>query len=146
MAWDMDQLQRRLAQEAREYLADLRAMAEGLKRAEGWFTLGLVLAVVFMMVVWFITGLGFDRLNMAISALGQSHGHICRPLDNFSALVILLNAVVLVLLSILALGEMMRLLDRVRKGLPRMPRKVAGPAATMLVVGTAGILYMRWIC
>lgn len=146
MAWDMDQLQRRLAQEAREYLADLRTMAEGLKRAEGWFTLGLVLAVIFMAVVWFITGLGFDRLNMAISALGQSHGHICNPLDDFSALVIVINAVMLGMLAVLALGEMMRLLDRVRKGQPRMPLKVAGPAATMLVVGTAGILYMRWIC
>jgi hypothetical protein len=143
---DLDQLQRRLAQEAREYLADLRNMAEALKRAEGWVTLGLVLAVIFMLVVWFITGLGFDRLNLAISALGQSHGRMCRPLDDFQAMIIIIDAVTMVLLAVLALGEMMRLLDRVRSGLPKEPRRVAFPAASMLAVGTAGIIYMRSIC
>ena len=143
---NLDQLQRRLAQEAREYLADLRNFAEALKRTEGWVTLGLVLAVIFMLVVWFITGLGFDRLNLAISALGQSHGRMCRPLDDFPALIIIINAVTMVMLAILALGEMMRLLDRARGGLPKEPRRVAIPAALMLVVGTAGIIYMRSIC
>ena len=143
---DWDRLQRRLAQEAHEYLADLRHFAEALKRAEGWVTLGLVLAVIFMLAVWFITALGFDRLNAAIAALGQSHGRICRPIDDFSALVIVIDAVVLVLLSVLALGEMMRLLDRIRLGRPKEPRRVAIPAALMLATGTAGIIYMRVIC
>ncbi len=144
--FDWDRLQRQLAREAREYLADIRAFAEALKRAEGWFTLGLVLAVIFMLVVWFITGLGFDRLNMAISALGQSHGRICRPLADFAALLIIIDATTMCLLAVVALGEMMRLLDRVRQGLPKEPRKVAVPAAFMLVVGIAGIIYMRSIC
>lgn len=143
---DFDPLRRRLAQEAREYLADLRAFAEALKRAEGWFTLALVLAVIFMLAVWFITALGFDRLNMAISALGQSHGRICRPLADFAALAIIIDATTMCLLAVVALGEMMRLLDRVRQGLPKEPRKVAVPAAIMLAVGTAGIVYMRSIC
>ena len=143
---DWDTLQRRLAQEAREYLADLRNFREALKRTEGWITLALVLAVIFMMVVWFITALGFDRLNMVISALGQSHGKICRPLTDFSAMVIVIDAVTLAMLTVLALGEMMRLLDRVRQGLARQPRLVAVPAALMLAVGTGGIIYMRAIC
>jgi len=143
---DWDKLQRRLAQEAHEYLADLRHFAEALKRIEGWVTLGLVLGVLFMLVVWFITALGFDRLNMAIAALGQSHGRICRPIGDFSALVIAIDALVMTLLALLALGEMMRLLDRIRLGLPKKPRQVAVPAALMLLVGTAGIIYMRIIC
>lgn len=144
MNWE--RLQQRLAQEAREYLADLRSFADALKRVEGWVTLGLMLAVVFMLVVWFITALGFDRLNAAIAALGQSHGNICRPINDFSALIIIINAVVLVALSVLALGEMMRLLNRMRQDQPKEPRQVAIPAALMLVVGTAGIIYMRAIC
>ena len=143
---DWEKLRRRLAQEAYEYLADLRNIGEALKRAEGWFTLALVLAVIFMLVVWFITGLGFDRLNQVITALGQSHGKICRPLNDFSAMVIVIDAVTMTMLAVLALGEMMRLLDRVRQGLPKEPRKVAVPAALMLVIGTAGIVYMRIIC
>ena len=143
---DWDKLQRRLAQEAHEYLADLRHFAEALKRIEGWVTLGLVLGVLFMLVVWFITALGFDRLNMAIAALGQSHGRICRPIGDFSALVIAIDALVMTLLALLALGEMMRLLDRIHQGLPKKPRQVAVPAALMLLVGTAGIIYMRIIC
>ena len=143
---DWDRLERRLRQEAREYLADLRNFGEALKRTEGWVTLGLILAVIFMLVVWFITGLGFDRLNAVIHALGQSHGRICRPLTDFAALVIILDAVTMTMLAVVTLGEMMQLLNRVSKGLPKRPRAVAIPAALMLVTGIAGILYMRYIC
>lgn len=143
---DWDKLQRRLAREAREYMADLRNFAEALQRVEGWVTLGLVLAVILMAVVWFITVLGFDRLNLVLIALGQSHSRMCRPLNNFSALVLLINAVVLGMLAVLALGEMMRLLDRIRMRLPKRSRSVAVPAALMLVTGVGGIIYMRAIC
>ncbi len=143
---DWDKLRRRLRREAYEYLADLRAFAEALKRAEGWFTLALVLAVLFMLAVWFITGLGFDRLNQVVSELGQPRGRMCRTLDDVDSLIIIINAVVMALLAVLALGEMMRLLDRVRQNLPKAPRKVAVPAAFMLVTGIAGIIYMRHIC
>ena len=139
-------LRERLAQEAYEYLADLRNFAAALKRAEGWFTLGLVLAVIFMLAVWFINALGFDRLNLVISALGQSRARMCKPLSDFAAMVIIIDAVTIVMLAVLALGEMMRLLDRTRQGLPRQPRKVALPSAMMLAVGSAGIIYMRAIC
>jgi hypothetical protein len=139
-------LGRRLRREAYEYMADLRTFAEALKRAEGWFTLGLLLMVLFMLAVWFITGLGFDRLNQAVSELGQPRGRVCRTVSDFDALILVLNAMLLFLLAILSLGEMMRLLDRARSGQPKEPRKVAGPAALMLAVGIAGIAYMRYIC
>jgi hypothetical protein len=136
----------RLRREAYEYLADLRTFAEALKRAEGWFTLALILAVLFMVAVWFVTGLGFDRLSQAASALGAPRGKACKPVQDFDALVMILNAMLMFLLAIVSLGEMMLLLDRVHKGQAREPRKVAGPAALMLVVGIAGIAYMRYVC
>ncbi len=139
-------LRQRLRREACEYLADLRTFYEGLKRAEGWFTLALLLAVIFMVAVWFITGLGFDRLNQAVSDLGQPRGRVCRPLGDADALVIIIDAMLMFLLAIVALGEMMRLLNRVQQGQPREPRKVMIPAAIMLIVGVAGIGYMRYIC
>ncbi len=52
----------------------------------------------------------------------------------------------MVLLAIMSLGEMMRLLNRMQSGQPKEPRQVAVPAFAMLVVGTAGIVYMRYIC
>lgn len=143
---DWNRLRQRLRYEAYEYLADWRNFRNALRRAEGWFTLGLILAVVFMLVVWFINGLGFDRLNMAISALGQSHGKICKPLNDLSALVIVIDATVMTMLAVLSLGEMMLLLDRVRQRRPPEPRKVAVPAAVMLLVGVGGIIFMRYIC
>lgn len=146
MALDWEKLERRLRQEAREYLADLHNFAQALRRVEGWVTLGLILAVAFMVVVWFITGLGFDRLNQVVSALGQSRGRVCRPLTDFAALVIILDAVTLAMLAVMALGEMMQLLDRIKRGLPKRPRMVAIPAMLMLVTGIAGIAYMRYVC
>ncbi|HEX8986507.1 MAG TPA: hypothetical protein VF816_00985 [Rhodocyclaceae bacterium] len=144
MNWE--KLRRELRREASEYLADLRNFAVALKRAEGWFTLALLLAVIFMVAVWFVTGLSFDRLNQVVSALGQPRGHVCRPLQDFDALVIILDAMVMILLAIMALGEMMQLLNRIQRRQPREPRKVMVPAAVMLVTGIAGIAYMRHVC
>ena len=143
---DRPRLRARLAREAREYLAELRELREALKRAEGWVTLGLILAVIIMLVVWFITALGFDRLNQVVSSLGQSRGRICRPLGDFAAIAIVIDAVAMFMLAVLALGEMMRLLDRLRDGRPKDARQVAIPAAFMLLTGTAGIVFMRLIC
>ena len=146
MAIDWERLGRELAREAREYLADIRNILEALRRVEGWITLGLILAVLFMAAVWFITGLGFDRLNdIAISFRVWRPVH-CKPLTDLNAMVVVLNALVLGLLALTALGEMMELLDRMRHGLPKEPRRVAYPAFSMLIVGSAGIAFMRYIC
>jgi formate hydrogenlyase subunit 3/multisubunit Na+/H+ antiporter MnhD subunit len=144
MNWE--KLRRQLRREAYEYLADLRNFAIALRRAEGWFTLALVLAVIFMVAVWFVTGLGFDRLNQVVSALGQPRGRVCRPMEDFDALALIIDAMLMFLLAILALGEMMQLLNRTQRGQPKQPRKVMAPVAFMLIAGVAGIAYMRHIC
>lgn len=144
MNWS--RLRQQLRREGYEYLADLRNFAAALQRAEGWFTLALVLGVILMVAVWFIHGMGFDRLNQAVGELGKPRGRVCRQLGDLNALIIILDAVVMVLFAVLALGEMMRLLDRVQRAQPKEPRKVWVPAALMLAVGIAGIVFMRFIC
>ncbi len=146
MARRKETLGEQLQREALEYLADLRALGQALKRAEGWFTLALILAVLFMLVVWFITGLGFDRLNDAVSGLGAPRSRVCRTLNDMDAMILVMDAVAMVLLAVVSVGEMMRLLNRMQCGQPKEPRQVAVPAFAMLVVGTAGIVYMRYIC
>ncbi|HQR04449.1 MAG: hypothetical protein JSR19_08830 [Proteobacteria bacterium] len=137
---------KRLAREAREYLADLRNFGKSLQRTEGWVTLGLIIAVLLMLVEWFVTGMGFDRLNDLSGSFSIWRPRLCRPLDDFAAILLVLDAIALVLLGAMAIGEMMQLLDRRRSHLPTRPRQVALPAGAMLVVGLAGIGYMRYLC
>jgi hypothetical protein len=144
MNWE--KLRRQLRREAREYLADLHNFREGLRHLEGWLTLGLVLAVVFMVVVWFITSLGFDRLNSMAGSFGAWRPRICRPLENTSALIMVIDSIIMMLLAVVAVGEMMRLLDRKRTGRPADYRAVAVPSFLMLIAALAGIIYMRMIC
>lgn len=146
MAINWGGIGRQLAREAREYLADVRAIVESLRRIEGWITLGLILAVIFMVVVWFITGLGFDRLNDIATSFRVWRPVHCKVLTDMNAIVIVLDALAMGMLALMALGEMMSLLDRTRRGLPQEPRRVAIPAFFMLLVGIAGIAYMRYIC
>jgi formate hydrogenlyase subunit 3/multisubunit Na+/H+ antiporter MnhD subunit len=141
-----ESLRERLRREAREYLADLRQFADALRRVEGWVTLGLLVLVGIISIEWFITGLGFDRLNPIAGTFGVWRPRLCRPMDDIPALIVIIDATAMVLLSVMTLGEMMRLLDRVRQGLPKRPREVALPAVAMLIVSVAGIVYMRFIC
>jgi hypothetical protein len=144
MNWES--FKKQLRREVSEYLADLRNIRDALRHVEGWITLALVLAVIFMMAVWFIVGLGFDRLAFVAGALGVSRSRVCMPLSDINAMIIIMDAMAMGLLAVMALGEMMRLLDRVRKGLPSEPRKVAVPSFFMLLVGIGGIIFMRAIC
>ncbi|HEX5393028.1 MAG TPA: hypothetical protein VFW68_07100 [Rhodocyclaceae bacterium] len=144
MNWES--FRKQLRRELREYSADFRNIGDALQRIEGWITLALILAVIAMSVVWFITGLGFDRLNSMAGAFNVWRPRLCKPLDDIPAMIIVLDAMVMGLLAVVSLGEMMRLLDRVNKGLPAQPRQVAWPAALLLVVCVAGIVYMRAIC
>lgn len=139
-------LRRQLRREAQEYLADLRDFRESLRHLEGWLTLCLLLAVIFMVTVWFITGLGFDRLNSLTGELGAWRPRICRPLDDFNAVTLVIDSLVMMLLAVVTIGEMMRLLDRKRSGRPANYRAVAIPAFFMLLAAIAGIIYMRMIC
>ncbi|CAB1370323.1 hypothetical protein [Denitratisoma oestradiolicum] len=144
MNWE--KLRRQLRREAREYLADLRNFRDALRYVEGWLTLGLLLAVIIMMVIWFITALGFDRLNSLVGSLSVWRPRICRPLTDFNALALILDSLVMVLLAIISIGEMMRLLDRKRWGEAPNYRAVAAPAFFMLIAAIVGIIYMRIIC
>lgn len=144
MNWE--KFRKQLRRELHEYLADLRTWRDALQRIEGWITLALILAVIAMSAVWFITGLGFDRLNSLAGSFNVWRPRMCRPLDDIPALIIVLDAMTMVLLAVMTLGEMMRLLDRVNKGLPSRPRHVAWPAGFMLLASIVGIAYMRAIC
>ena len=141
---NLDKLGKQLRSEWRDYVADFRDIIEALHHAEGWVTLGLVLGVIAVIAVWFITGLGFDQVTLTGSI--RLTDRSCNPVTNFSGVLLFIDAVMMFLLGIMAIGEMLLLLDRVRKGLPSQPRQVAVLAFSMLVVGVAGIVYMRAIC
>jgi hypothetical protein len=57
-----------------------------------------------------------------------------------------MGGVLFFMLAALAIGEMMRLVDRVRRGQPSRPRTVLIPALVMLVVGIVGLTMMRIWC
>lgn len=144
MALDMEKLRRQLRREWRDYMADFRDIVEALHHAEGWITLGLVLAVIGVVAVWFITGLGFDQVTLVGSF--RLTGRTCNPVSNFSGVLLFIDAVMMFFLGIMAIGEMLLVLERLRKGRPAQPRQVAILAISMLIVGVAGIVYMRAIC
>ena len=141
---NLDKLGKQLRSEWRDYVADFRDIIEALHHAEGWVTLGLVLGVIAVIAVWFITGLGFDQVTLTGSI--RLTDRTCNPVTNFSGVLLFIDAVMMFLLGIMAIGEMLLLLDRVRKGFPSQPRQVAVLAISMLIVGVAGIVYMRAIC
>jgi hypothetical protein len=141
---NLEKLGKQLRSEWRDYVADFRDIIEALHHAEGWVTLGLVLGVIAVIAVWFITGLGFDQVTLTGSI--RLTDRTCNPVTNFSGVLLFIDAVMMFLLGIMAIGEMLLLLDRMRKGLPSQPRQVAVLAISMLVVGVAGIVYMRAIC
>ena len=145
MNWD--KFRRQLASEAREYLADLREVIEGLKQKEGWIALGLVIAVIVMTGVWFVSALGFSPPNEHVSRFLTNLGQRpCRPLSNVSGAFIFINLALTVFLAALALGSMFGLLLRMRKGLPKEPRELIITSSLLLLVGIAGIIFMRMVC
>lgn len=130
--------------EWRDYMADLRDIIQALHHAGGWITLGLILMMVAVVAVWFITGLGFGETN-ASNSISLSSRH-CQPVSNFSGVLLFIDVVMMFLLGVMALGEMLQVLSRLRQGYPPQPRWVTMLAAGMVVVGVAGIVYMRFIC
>ncbi|GAB2181042.1 hypothetical protein DLREEDagrD3_12650 [Denitratisoma sp. agr-D3] len=144
MAWDPEKFRRWFRNELRDYLADVRDIIDALRHAEGWVALGLILAVLSVVAVWFITGLGFGGINVEGSLnLGSRH---CRPISNFSGVVMFVDVVMMFLFGIMAIGEMLQVLERLRLGDPPQHRWVVLLTLGMLVSGVAGIVYMRIIC
>jgi len=144
---DWPEIRRQLAREAQQYADDVRDLWAALQHVEGWTGLILVLAVIFVVVEWFITGLGFDRLNGVVSFLGGAwRPRICRPMGNGAAIFVILDAVVMAFCAAMAMGEMLLLRERIRKKRPANSRAVVTASLSMLVSGLTGILFMRAIC
>ena len=141
-----ESLGHRLAGEFRDYLADLRQLSASLRRVEGVVALLLVLVILGLVIAWFFLGLGFDRLLSAAAALGAIRPRACRDVSDGQGLVLVIGGVVFILLALLAVGEMMRLIDRVRQRQPGRPSAVLFPTLAMLIAGIAGLIVMRSWC
>lgn len=135
-----------LAREAREYLADLRDLFASLRTAEGIVALVLILIIVGLAAAWFLLGLGFDRLLTVASSLGVSRPNMCREVDDLQGVTMVIGGMAFFLLAALAIGEMMRLVERARHNEPLRPRSVLIPAFAMLIVGIFGLMAMRVWC
>lgn len=137
----------RLAREAREYLADLRDIRDGLRHGEGWVALGLVVAAVVMTLAWAAVSLGFSPPNEHVTRFIYKLGlRTCRPIDNVGGVIVFINLFLMLFLTLITLGNVINLIGRVRRGQPREPRDLIISASLMLAVGIGGIIYMRQIC
>ncbi|MDP1605793.1 MAG: hypothetical protein Q8L93_03980 [Rhodocyclaceae bacterium] len=144
---DWEKLKQRLAHEARGYLADFRELREDLKSREGWIALALFVVALLMAATWALFSLGFSPPNYyVIATLHRIGMHTCRPISNFSGVILFVNLVLLVFLTAITLGNIIGLLARAKRGWPREPRDLIISASLMLAVGSGGIIYMRWIC
>ncbi len=144
---DWEKLKAQLAREAREYLADLRELREDLKSAEGWIAVALTVAAVVITGIWFIVSLGFNPANDHVMSFMHKFGmRTCRPIDNFSGVVMFVDFVMIIFLTVISLGNVLNMMRRVRQGLPREPRDLIVSTTLMLVAGIGGIFFMLWVC
>jgi amino acid transporter len=144
---DWDRLKHRLRREALEYLADLRVIRDDLRLVEGWIALALVVAAIVITTVWAMFSLGFSPPNEHVSRFIYKLGlRTCRPVDNLGGVIIVINLFLLLFLTLISLGNIMNLIARVKRGLPREPRELIISTVLMLAVGIGGIIYMRHIC
>ena len=140
-------LGQQLAREAGEYLADLRALREELKTAEGWIALGLLVLAGLIAVAWAIVSLGYNPPNDHILSMLYKFGlRPCKPIDNFSGVVIFVDLFLLMFLTVITLGNVFNMMKRVREGLPRDPRDLIISTSLMIVAGLGGIIFMIWSC
>lgn len=146
-AMNYEQFKRQLAQEAREYLADIVAIKESLRSAEGWFVLGLVVMAVLITGAWGVVSLGFSPPNEHVMRFIMKLGlRVCRPVNNFAGVVIFINLFLLLFLTVISLGNALNVIARVKRGQPREPRDLIISTSLMLVAGIGGILFMTAIC
>ncbi len=137
----------RLAREASEYLADLRVMRDDLKIPEGWIAFALVVLAVLMTAAWVIVSLGFNPANDQVSAVLYKFGlRSCRPIDNFSGVILFIDLILVLFLSVITLGNVFNMMRRAKRGFAREPRDLIISASLMLVAGIGGIIYMLKIC
>jgi hypothetical protein len=140
-------LRRQLVSEAQDYLAALRELRDNLRYLEGWITLALLAAVLLMLVAWALASLGFNPPSDDMGQFMHRFGlWSCRPISNFSGVIVIVDAILLVFLIAVTLGSVLNQMERVKQGLPRNPGELIFLILLMLVVGVGGIVYMRWIC
>ena len=136
-----------LAREAREYLADFRALREDLKNAEGWIALALLILAALIAVAWAIVSLGYNPPNDHILSMLYKFGlRPCKPIDNFSGVVIFVDLFLLMFLTVITLGNVFNMMKRVREGQPREPRDLIISTSLMIVAGLGGIIFMISSC
>ena len=143
---DRESLWRRLRYEAMDYVADIRAIIDGLHIYAGWLALVLVLAVGGMAVLWFQVALGFDRLGNVAGDYALWTPRTCRSPTDMQVLAVLVDAFFMALFALTLLGEGFRFFDRVRRRERARPGALVLQAFLVLVFGGAGIVYMRTIC
>ena len=143
---NLKRLRKRLAWELSEYLADFRSLWEELRSTEGWTAMVLIAVVIVLAATWFFFGLGFDRLLSVATTWGVWRPANCRDISDPHGLFIVLDGIAFMMVALLALGEMMLLVDRRRRHLPAKPSSVLIPTAAMLVLGLSGIFAMRAWC
>lgn len=144
---DFDKLKRELRQELREYLADLREILDDLKSIEGWIALGLIITAIVIGAVWALVSLGFNPPNDHITSILYRLGmRVCRPINNFSGVVIFVDMVMMLFLTVVSLGNAVNMMRRVREGQPRQPRDLIVSTSLMATVGIGGIVFMIAIC
>lgn len=142
-----EQFKKQLAREVREYLADIHAIAESLKSAEGLFVFGLIVASLLITAAWGIVSLGFSPPNEHVMQFVNSLGmRMCRPVGNVAGVIIFINLFLLLFLTVISVGNGLQVMDRVRKGLPRAPRDLIISTLFMILVGIGGIVFMVMIC
>ncbi len=145
MNWE--KLRQQLAQEADGYLADFRALRDELKSAEGWFVLGLIVLALLITAAWAIVSLGYNPPNDHILSMLYKFGlRPCKPIDNFSGVVIFVDLFMLLFLTVISLGNMFNMVRRVREGQPREPRDLIISISLMILAGLGGIVFMLWTC
>ena len=144
---DWGRLKQQLAWEVEEYLADLRVIRDDLKNAEGWIGIVLFLVALLMTIAWVILSLGFSPGNdHVINLLNRLGLHSCRPINNFSGIVIFVDFILLIFLTVISMGNSINMLRRVRRKQPREPRDLLVSTALMLIVGIGGIVFMIRVC
>lgn len=145
MNWE--KLQRQLAREAREYLADLRALKDELKSVEGWIALLLFVLALLLTVAWAVVSIGFNPPNDEVISFMRKIGvRPCRPIDNVSGVFLFVDMFLVIFLTAISFGNVLNMITRVKRGLPRQPKDLIVTSSMMIVAGVGGIAYMAYIC
>ena len=145
--WDWERIKRQLAREAREYMADLRDIRNGLRQVEGWIALGVVTAAILIGITWAYLSLGFNPLNEHNGWFMRKLGvRVCKPVTNVQGVIIIIDLLLMMFMSVITLGNAIQIIMRVNRGKPREPRDLIISASIMLVAGIGGAIFMKVIC